>query len=49
MIWKGEIPIVRHGRKIFIDIEDLNKYIEKNKTTYSMRPEDERPMNGKSK
>lgn len=49
LIWKGELPIVRHGRKIFLDIRDLDSYIEKNKATYSMRPEDERPENGKKK
>lgn len=49
MIWNGEVPIVRSGRKIFIDIQDLDSYIQKNKITYSIRPEDERPENGKSK
>jgi len=49
MIWNGEVPIVRSGRKIFIDIQDLDSYIQKNKITYSIRPEDERPGNGKSK
>lgn len=34
LIWKGSIPVVRSGRRIFIDINDLDLYITKNKTTY---------------
>ena len=34
LIWKGSIPIVREGKRIFIDIQDLDSYILKNKTTY---------------
>lgn len=47
LVWNGELPIVRHGRKIFIDVKDLDSFIERNKITYSMRPEDQRPGNGK--
>lgn len=36
LIWAGEIPVVRQegGRKIFLDIQDLAEFIEKNKSTY---------------
>jgi excisionase family DNA binding protein len=36
LIWAGEIPVVRTdgGRKIFLDIEDLNDFINRNKSTY---------------
>jgi hypothetical protein len=34
LIWKGSIPIVREGKRIFIDINDLNVYVTKHKTTY---------------
>ncbi len=34
LIWAGKIPVVKDGRKIFIDILDLEKYVENNKTTY---------------
>jgi hypothetical protein len=34
LIWKGSIPIVREGKRIFVDVNDLNLYIERNKTTY---------------
>lgn len=33
-IWAGEIPVVRFpgGRKQFIDIQDIEAFIERNKT-----------------
>ena len=36
LIWAGRIPIVRveGGRKIFLDIEDLNNFIRQNKSIY---------------
>jgi len=34
MVWRGEIPIVRTGRKMFIDIKDLEDYVSKNKMVY---------------
>jgi len=34
LIWKGSIPIVREGKRIFIDIEDLQNYVAKHKTVY---------------
>jgi len=36
LIWAGKIPVVRDegGRKIFLDIEDLNEFINRNKSTY---------------
>jgi hypothetical protein len=36
LIWAGEIPVVRveGGRKIFLDIEDLNEFISRNKSIY---------------
>jgi hypothetical protein len=34
LIWKGSIPIVREGKRIFIDVVDLEGYISKNKSTY---------------
>ena len=34
-IWAGDIPVVRFpgGRKMFIDVRDLEGFIERNKTT----------------
>ena len=36
VIWSGAIPVVRaeQGRKIFLDIEDLNDFINRNKSIY---------------
>jgi hypothetical protein len=34
LIWKGSIPIVREGKRIFVDVNDLNVYVESKKTTY---------------
>jgi excisionase family DNA binding protein len=36
LIWAGSIPVVRTegGRKIFLDIEDLNDFINQNKSIY---------------
>lgn len=31
LIWKGELPAVRVGRRIHLDIYDLDEFIEKNK------------------
>ena len=31
LIWRGRLPEVRDGRKIYIDIKDLDRYIERNK------------------
>jgi excisionase family DNA binding protein len=35
MVWAGKIPIVRDGRRILLDIFDMEKWIEQNKTRYS--------------
>jgi hypothetical protein len=36
MVWSGQIPIVRHAnsRRMFIDINDLEMYVTRNKTTF---------------
>jgi excisionase family DNA binding protein len=35
MLWAGKIPFVRDGRRILLDINDMDKWIEKNKTQYT--------------
>jgi excisionase family DNA binding protein len=35
LIWKGDLPVVRPDRRIHLDILDLDKWIEKNKTRFS--------------
>ncbi len=34
LVWQGRIQIVKDGRKILVDIRDLDNYIEKNKVTW---------------
>lgn len=36
LVWKGAVPVVKEeaGRKIFIDILDLENYVNRNKSTY---------------
>ena len=32
MLWAGKLPFVRDGRRILLDIKDMDSWIEKNKT-----------------
>lgn len=34
LVWTGRIPVVRDGKKLFIDINDLEMYVSRHKTTY---------------
>jgi excisionase family DNA binding protein len=35
LIWKGLLPVVKdEGRRMYLDIKDLDTYINKNKETY---------------
>lgn len=34
LVWAGKIPVVRDGRKMFIDILDLEAWVARNKMTY---------------
>lgn len=33
LLWKGRIPYIQDGRKQYLDIGDLDQYIERNKAT----------------
>ena len=33
LIWNGALPYVKEGRKFYLDIFDMDTYIERNKTT----------------
>ncbi|MGA2956110.1 MAG: helix-turn-helix domain-containing protein [Thermodesulfobacteriota bacterium] len=35
LIWAGSLPIVREGRRIHLDILDLERWIEQRKTRYT--------------
>ena len=34
MIWAGKIPYIKDGKRIFVDIRDLDDWIERNKTRF---------------
>jgi len=31
LIWNGDLPQVRAGRRVHVDVQDLNAFIERNK------------------
>ena len=35
LIWAGSLPIVREGRRIHLDLEDLDNWISERKTRYT--------------
>ena len=35
LIWKGRVPMIQDGRKIYVDVRDLDAYIEKAKETFT--------------
>jgi len=34
MIWAGKLPVIKDGRRILLDIRDMENWIEKNKTRF---------------
>lgn len=35
MLWAGKIPYVKDGKRILLDIQDMNDWIEKNKIQFT--------------
>jgi len=35
MLWAGKIPYIKDGRRILLDIHDMESWIEKNKTQFT--------------
>jgi len=33
LVWKGALPVIKDGRKLYLDIVDMDTYIERNKET----------------
>jgi len=33
LIWNGALPVIKDGRKLYLDIFDMDTYIERNKET----------------
>jgi excisionase family DNA binding protein len=34
MVWAGKLPYVKDGRRILLDIEDMETWVEKNKIRF---------------
>ena len=34
LVWRGEIPVVKSGRKLYVDLLDMERWIERNKATW---------------
>ena len=34
MVWNGDLPYIQAKRKMFVDIRDLERYIERGKRVY---------------
>jgi excisionase family DNA binding protein len=35
MIWNGKLPAVRDGKRILVDVFDLDRWVEANKVSYA--------------
>lgn len=35
LIWKGRLPIIKEGRRVHLDVRDLDIYIESSKTRFT--------------
>jgi hypothetical protein len=33
LIWSGKLPVIQDGRKMYVDVHDLENYITRSKTT----------------
>ena len=33
LIWSGKLPVIQDGRKMYVDVNDLELYISRSKTT----------------
>lgn len=36
MLWAGKLPYIKDGKRIFVDILDMEKWIEQSKTTFGL-------------
>ena len=35
MLWDGKIPFIKDGKRVFVDVRDLDIWIDRNKQTYT--------------
>ncbi len=36
MIWAGKLPVVKDGRRILLDVYDMDRWIEQSKFTFTL-------------
>ncbi len=34
MLWAGKLPYIKDGRRVLLDVQDMDRYIEANKTRF---------------
>jgi excisionase family DNA binding protein len=34
MLWRGKLPYIKDGRRVLLDVQDMDRYVEANKTRY---------------
>jgi len=34
LVWAGKLPVIKDGRKQYLDLYDLDRYVEQNKVTF---------------
>lgn len=35
MLWAGKLPYIKDSRRVLLDVQDMDAYIERNKTRFS--------------
>jgi excisionase family DNA binding protein len=36
MIWAGKLPVVKDGRRVLLDVYDIDRWIEQSKFTFTL-------------
>jgi excisionase family DNA binding protein len=36
MIWAGKLPVVKDGRRVLLDVYDMDRWIERSKFTFTL-------------
>ncbi len=36
MIWAGKLPVVKDGRRVLLDVYDMDRWIEQSKFTFTL-------------
>jgi hypothetical protein len=35
MLWAGKIPYIKDGRRVLVDVQDMNAWIDRTKNTFT--------------